>query len=248
MPDPGFELVLPQDEATTALLARTDWLSPAFVTEDLSLRVGSSALLVTTGSTTVLVDPWLAFDDDARFATRIGALRDAGVAPEDVDVVVNTHVDGIGANVDPGDGKAAFPRARYLVPAEEMAAVREGERSGAEALCSIDVEEVTSPVQVADRVALVDLPGHNDAHYGVEVTGETGAAVIVGHLFLHPAQVANPDVADLDRDPVLVAATRRALLDRCASDGTVLIGPLFESPGGGTVARDGDGYRLELGA
>jgi hypothetical protein len=72
--------------------------------------------------------------------------------------------------------------------------------------------------------------------------------VITGHLFLHPAQIANPDVADLDHDPEAVRATRRALLERCQRQHLLLIAPLFEAPGGGTIVRDRGDWRLEPSA
>jgi hypothetical protein len=245
--DPGFELVLPQDDAATDVLRRSPWLHPCFVTDDWDLRVGSSALLVETADVTALVDPWLAFDDPERFDRRLGALHDAGRTTGDIDVVVNTHVDGIGANVVPGTTEPAFPNATYLVPDAEVDAVADGRREGAEALGSLidrgRAQRVDAPFDVADGLALEDLPGHNAGHVGVLV-GSPPWAVIVGHLFLHPAQVANPDIADLDERPDVVRATRRALLERCVQDDLLLVGPLFAAPGAGHVARDGESYRL----
>jgi hypothetical protein len=116
VPDPGFELVLPQDDATRAALQRSPWLRPRFVTDDWALRVGSSAIVLDDGTATAIVDPWLAFDDAARFTPRLDALSAAGWSADDVDVVINSHIDGVGANVDPATGAPTFPRARYLVP------------------------------------------------------------------------------------------------------------------------------------
>ena len=53
------------------------------------------------------------------------------------------------------------------------------------------------------------------------------------------------DTGNLDHDPQAVRATRRALLERCHRDGLLLIAPLFEAPGGGTITLDGDRWRLE---
>ena len=70
------------------------------------------------------------------------------------------------------------------------------------------------------------------------------SAVVVGHLFLHPAQIANPRIDNGDLDPGALEATRRALLGRCVDAGTPLVGPLFAAPGGGQVRPDGDTWRL----
>ncbi|MBV9951479.1 MAG: MBL fold metallo-hydrolase, partial [Acidimicrobiia bacterium] len=120
--DPGFELVLPQDDATIATLQASPWLAPHFVDGDWSLVVGSTATVIRSGDRTIVVDPFLAFDDPTRLDAQLDALRSAGCDPAEVDVVVNTHVDGIGANLA-SDGTPAFPNARYLVPREELDAL-----------------------------------------------------------------------------------------------------------------------------
>ena len=243
--DPGFVLELPQDDAARATLQRSPWLHPAFVTDEWALRVGSSTLVVTDGDLVVVVDPWLAFDDSDRHAPRMAALAAAGWGPDDVDVVVNSHIDGIGANVDPATGMPAFPRARYLVPGAEMEALAAGERAGCEGHLEVEraglLERYDEPVQFAPGLVVDALPGHNVGHYGVLV-GDPAGAVVVGHLFLHPAQIANPDSVLGDHDPATLVATRRALLTRCEQEGMVLIGPLFEAPGGvsfGPAREDG---------
>ena len=248
--DPGFELLLPSDEGTIAALQRSPWLAPHFVTDDWSLNIGSSCTVVRTADALLLVDPFLAFDDADRLGTRLQALRDAGVEAEDVDVVINTHVDGIGANVL-HDGSPAFPRARYLVPAAELEAMRAGTHadSRADALLGLQddgiVEPSTEGTEVAAGVHLEDAPGHNPGMHVVWVDDGGRSAVIVGHLFLHPAQIAAPDVDNGDLDPVALEATRRALLARCVQDDAVLVGPLFAPPGGGPVRPEGDTWRLE---
>jgi hypothetical protein len=78
------------------------------------------------------------------------------------------------------------------------------------------------------------------------VTSGDASAVVVGHLFLHPAQIAAPEVDNGDLDPVVLAATRRALLARCEADGSLLVGPLFAAPGAGQVRPSGPSWRLEV--
>ena len=209
--DPGFELILPQDDATRSTLQQSPWLQPLFVTDDWSLRIGSSALLLTGPGPTVLVDPWLAFAGDSE--ARRAAL---GTTP---DIIVNSHVDGPGEN-------AAFPDARRLLPPEEIT--------------EPGWEEAT-PGPLADGLEIVDLPGHNPGHIGVRVGDE---ALIVGHLFLHPAQVANPTSVLGDHDPAVLRATRQAVLEEAAANGTLLIGPIWAAPGAGRVHRDGGRWAL----
>lgn len=247
--DPGFELVLPQDLDTTAALSARSWLSPDYVTPERALRVGSSATVVRTPSAVVVVDPWLAFDDPARLAPRLAALRAAGIDPDEVDLVVNSHVDGIGANVQ-ADGSPTFPNARYVLPAAELEDLRAGthiDERGLAFLALDDqgrIETVTGGEHLLPGVHLEDAPGHNRGNVVVWITSGGEQAVIVGHLFLHPAQIAAPEVANGDLDPEALTRTRRALLARCAKERALLIGPLFAAPGGGRVEADGDSWRL----
>ena len=248
--DPGFELVLPSDEPTAATLKRSPWLQPAFVTDDWALRVGSSATVIRSSGTVVLVDPFLAFDDPERTGPRHQALREAGVEAEDVDVVVNTHLDGLGVNLLQ-DGSPTFARARYLVPAAEIEGIRTGQHPQPEQRVVVDladagvVHATTGDEEVARGVHLADAPGHNPGHHVVWATDGADSAVVVGHLFLHPAQIAAPDIATGDLDPVVLAATRRTLLARCAAEGSLLVGPLFASPGGGRITRQAEAWRLD---
>lgn len=248
VPDPDFELVLPQDADTAAVLKATPWLCPDFVTDEQALRVGSSAIVVRTPSALAVVDPFLAFDDPARLAPRLAALRAAGVDPDRVDLVINTHIDGIGANVLV-DGSPAFPTARYLVPAAELDDARAGlhDDAGA-ALAALEdqgrVDRLGPDQQPVPGLRIVDAPGHNRGHVAVWVESGGTQAVVTGHLFLHPAQIANPDVDNGDLDPVVLARTRRAVLARCVREDVVLVGPLFTAPGGGKVRQDGAAWRL----
>ncbi|MET0903566.1 MAG: MBL fold metallo-hydrolase [Acidimicrobiales bacterium] len=248
--DPGFELVLPSDEPTVAALQAAPWLAPNFVTDDWSLDIGSSCTVIRTPDAVALVDPFLAFDDEERLGPRLRALRDAGVEADDVDVVINTHVDGLGVNALL-DGSPTFPSARYLVPRLELEAMRDGRHpeTRADALLVLEDEGIVEPSDAGPTtitgVTLEDAPGHNPGMHVVWVEDGGQSAVVVGHLFLHPAQIASPQIDNGDIDPVALEATRRALLARCARDEVTLIGPLFAEPGGGRVHSAGDTWRLE---
>jgi glyoxylase-like metal-dependent hydrolase (beta-lactamase superfamily II) len=248
--DPGFELVLPQDEATAAILKATPWLCPDFVTDEQSLRIGSSAVAVRTPSATIVIDPFLAFDDPARLAPRLAALRAAGIDPDDVDIVLNTHIDGAGANVL-ADGAPAFANARYLIPTAELDDARAGLHGDAgQALAALQEDGRVDPVVggelLTPGVRIEDTPGHSHGHVAAWVESGGTTAVVTGHLFLHPAQIANPEVENGDVDPITLARTRRSLLARCVREDAVLIGPLFAPPGGGKVRQDGATWRLML--
>jgi glyoxylase-like metal-dependent hydrolase (beta-lactamase superfamily II) len=261
VPDEDFELILPQDEATTSvLLSQASWLAPQFVTGSGELRIGTSALAIDTPGARVVVDPWLAFDDPdrktrearARVDRLLASLTDAGFPPETVDVVVNTHIDGVGANTRPaGDAELpAFPNARYVIAPEEIAALRAGRFPGADPLEVLCADELIDEPngRIAGDVRVEPGPGHSPGHHVVRVGADGGGAVVVGHLFLHPAQVFAPEPrAGLDENVSLAAETRRELLERAAEEKTLVIGPLWASPAAGTIvpADEPGRWRLE---
>ena len=239
--EPGFELVLPQDEATRALLrANETWLAPAFVTDELALRIGSSATVVRSEGRTIVVDPWLVFDGpdpQARNVGLIAALEEAGTKAEDVDVVVYTHIDGVGA-------LGCFPNARYVLTQSELQRGDVADAAAAiQATGQLDI--VAAGHRVTSEMTLEAAPGHSPGHVVASIASGGATAVIAGHLFLHPAQVAGHGPRPgLDEEPVVAAGTRSALLERMANDGALLIGPLFAEPGGGVVVRAADSYQL----
>jgi glyoxylase-like metal-dependent hydrolase (beta-lactamase superfamily II) len=260
VPDEHFELVVPQDEATkSVLLSQASWLAPHFLTAAGELRVGTSAIAIETPGARIVVDPWLVFDDadrrtreaTARLDRLLAGLTDAGFPPESVDVVVNTHIDGVGANTRPAvDGEVpAFPNARYVIAPEEIAALREGRLPGAEPLDVLLADGVVDDPagRVAGEVVMEPGPGHSPGHHFVRVGSEGDDAVVIGHLFLHPAQVFSPDPrAGLDAEIEVAAETRRALLRRAAEEKTLVIGPLWATPGAGTIVPSDEPGRWRL--
>jgi len=260
VPDEHFELVVPQDDATkSVLLSQASWLAPQFLTAAGELRVGTSAIAIETPGARIVVDPWLVFDDadrttpeaTARIDRLLAQLGEAGFPPETVDFVVDTHIDGIGANTRPTEGGEvpAFPNARYVIAPEEIAALQAGRFPGADALNVLVAGRLVDAPdgRVAGDVAMERGPGHSRGHHVVRVGSDGDDAVVVGHLFLHPAQVFSPDPrAGLDEDIELAAETRRTLLARATEKRTLVIGPLWATPGAGTVVPAGEPGRWRL--
>ena len=239
-----------------------EWMVPAFAPSRNEVSLAFSALAVRVGDTRIVVDPWLA-DDGPRgrpgaaehAAGLFAELATAGFAADDVDVVVNSHFDGVGWNTRPsatGGWEPAFPNARYLYVDAELAAMRRGVPIGDVTL--LDpllaaglLDEITLPYPLVPGVELVDAPGHNPGHAAVRLADGGDLAVIPGHLVLSPLQVHDPAVNLGDTDPVLATATRREILGELADRGGLLLTTLVGGPGGGRVHRrtDGDGFRLE---
>jgi glyoxylase-like metal-dependent hydrolase (beta-lactamase superfamily II) len=106
------------------------WSRKAAADEKNYVQAGLNSLLIRTGKQTVLVETGMGnklSDRMVKFygqpAQLLANLAAGGVAPEDIDIVINTHLhfDHCGWNTLRKDGKIVptFPRARYYAPEGE---------------------------------------------------------------------------------------------------------------------------------
>ncbi len=241
-----------------------DWMVPAFGTGDGEVRLAFSALAIRTGNARIVVDPWLADDNprtqpdaDVAAARALTSLADAGFPADDVDLVLNTHLDGIGWNTRPDDSggwRPSFPNAKYVYSAAQLATVDDGvevygDAGLAELRARTDVEGLTPPHQITPGVSVADAPGHEPGHLAVRVESRGDLAIYPGHLVLSPFQVDDPGTTLAGEADHLLAeatATRRAILDELAGRDGLLLTTLVGGPGGGRVVRgEVGGFRLE---
>jgi methylmalonyl-CoA epimerase len=191
--------------------------------------------LVVRGERAVLIDAGIGDKMDAKSATLYGldrryhlahALADAGLAVEDIDVVVATHLhfDHIGGFTERlADGRVVprFPKARYVAHAGEWHdATHPHERNRASYL-----PENFLPLQEAGVLTLVEdgaeiVPGiryrrsgGHTAHHQV-VTIESGGRTAVFTADMYPTAVHLPDpwVMGFDLYPVDTLAFKRAFV------------------------------------
>jgi hypothetical protein len=112
------------------------WCEPRFATDEGVLLAFSALAIRAPDGTRIVVDPWLVNDaartrDDAEahLTSLLDELTAAGFAPHEVDLLVLSHVDGVGWITRPDPTKAAgwtptFPNARYVITADELEARR----------------------------------------------------------------------------------------------------------------------------
>ena len=250
--------VLPVGRDPEALAASAVWARPHFVTDDGAVVFAVSTVGLVSEGRRVLIDPCMSFDlrrGNPDIEQKAGEYLDgllplAGFAPEEVDLVVNTHIDGVGWNVRPGrEGwRPAFPGARCVFTRSELERVASRDFGEKEALRPLldagVVDAVEAPCRITPHVRLSPSPGHTVGNVDVWIESEGVSAVVVGDHLLNPLQCADPDWTGLDMDPDVAPRIRRALLEECEARDALVIGPHFGAPGAGRVRREGDAWKL----
>ncbi len=168
----------------------------------------------------------------------LDALKALGLGPEDIHLVINTHLhfDHAGLNVVRTDEGLAplFRRARYLVQRQEFfEATHPHERNRASYL-SENVEPVAEAglfelvegeAEVLPGLRLVPLPGHTLGQQGVELVSEGERLVYTADLLPTFAHVGLPYVMAYDLYPVTTLATRKRHYPRWAEEGYRVVTP-----------------------
>lgn len=192
------------------------------VADDGCVHIPVGCFLLRNGEATVLVDAGLGDIDVgwARGGELPAALRTAGVSPEDVDVVVcsHLHIDHIGWLAV--DDRPFFPNAVVRYGAADWAQFVTGpeaegrSRQIMEALAAAGRLEPLEGdmLRIARGLTARHTPGHTLGHYGLVVSSGASRAVLLGDAVECPLQLEEPDFyAMSDVDPAMAARTREAL-------------------------------------
>lgn len=247
---------------TDETIAAVSW-SPAWA-DGTQPRLGAAAWIAEVAGRRLVFDPLLALDvvlrpdPDTERASEEAVTRlfaEAGFPVESIDLVVMSHIDGIGmvARRDQQGGWTPFfPRARILLSELELsgfvasASSAEGGRpepvrdawtaliDGGRVDSYADGEAIV-PGLMAD-VSGGHGPGHAVMHF---MNNGRPEASLIGHLAVSPIHLATGECAALNEDPA--AAWR--LLHENARDGRLISGSLWPAPGFGRWAEE----RLEAG-
>ena len=212
--------------ATAEQWRTADAFDPDASTPDGQWLLRFRCFAVRTAEHVLLVDTGIGPADApaAAWAPVPGALPEelaaAGIAPDDVDTVVLTHLhtDHIGWAVVGAEHTPYFRNATYLLQRAEDAAVMSINPALRERL--LDPLRATQQLSLLDGdtplatgVAVRSTPGHTPGHQSVLVTADDEAVLITGDLLVHPLQLVAPEVAyALEVDPDAARESRAARL------------------------------------
>lgn len=192
-------------------------------------------------------------------------LRAAGVAPEDIDFVLCTHlhVDHVGWNTRLENGRwvPTFPNARYLFSRREYEHWRPENRTHIAGHPNDGVfEDSVLPVVEAGLVDLIDgqhvplagleiepAPGHTPGHVMVALQSGGQHALFTGDLMHHVLQVYAPQVSSaFCEDPAAAATMRQEVLARCCDRDVLLLPAHFGAPHAGRVVSRRGGFAFQF--
>ncbi|MDE3097285.1 MAG: MBL fold metallo-hydrolase [Chloroflexota bacterium] len=185
-------------------------------------------------------------------------LRAAGVAPEDVDVVINTHLhaDHCGWNTRKDAAGAyvpTFPRARYLIQRGEWeAATHPNERTRAtylpENILPLEaagrLELIDGETRVTNEVTVVETPGHTQDHASVLLASGRERAIYIGDMVQHPVQLERTAwVSSFDVFPLQSMETKKSVVRHAIDEHQLVVAVHYPFPGLGYMSETPDGKR-----
>lgn len=225
------------------------------------MQTAVNAYLVNTGKHLVLIDAGAG----TLFGRNLGFIRKnmeaSGYTPEQVDVVLLTHMHGdhLGGLIDKG-GKPVFPKAiiraaqaegDYWLSKEVAAAAPKGRqhafaiaREGAAAYQAKNKwQPFAEGTEVLPSIKAMKAIGHTPGHTAFAVESEGQKLLIWGDIIhAHAVQFIRPEVSiEFDVDQQQAVTTRKALLAEVVSSGALVAGMHLPFPGLGHVRADGEG-------
>jgi len=251
-------------EATEEMVRRVPWLVPDWADPSGSISLRVQAFVVEIDDRTVLVDPcvgnakvrWLPVWNQLELPF-LERLADAGVIPDDVDLVVHTHLhaDHVGWDTH-RDGDAwvpTFTSARHLYTEAELDFARTSGMAGEDVygdsigpVIDAGLADIVEPdANLGNGLRLESTPGHTPGHTSLWIDSDGTQALITGDFMHHPLQFALPHLAEIaDADVEVARTVRERMIRELARTGVLVFGTHFPTRPCGRVTVDGDGWRF----
>ncbi len=236
------------------------------------IQLGMRCLLIEHPSGLVLVDTGAGNKEDQKFKDVYGienegadgrtaledGLREIGVRPEDVGIVINTHLhfDHAGGNTyrdEAGAIKPSFPNARYFVKRgeydfathpNERTAASYFERNFMPIVATGKFEFVSREREIVKGIRVIPTPGHTPFHQSVLIDSAGERAFFLGDLVPTHSHLPLPWIMGYDVEPLVTLETKRRILHQAEHEDWLLIFEHDASVAWGHVQHDGKSYGL----
>ncbi len=229
------------------------------------IPLGLNCLLVRSHGKLLLIETGVGDKDGARRQSTpvaqgslLSELAALGVRPEEVDVVINSHLhaDHCGWNtrrLQDGRLVPTFPRARYLIQRGEWeAATHPNERTRATYLAEnlLPLEEadalelIEGELAVTPEVTVIPTPGHTEDHASVVLTSGGETAIYIGDMVQHGVQLERTAwVSAFDVLPLVSMETKKRIVERAIRERALVVSVHCPYPGLGRLTLGEDGRR-----
>jgi glyoxylase-like metal-dependent hydrolase (beta-lactamase superfamily II) len=248
------------------------WLAPHhYSTEHHRLITSVHAWLIRTERHTILLDCCAGNHKERSGFPRyhqldtpfLARLRQAGAQPEDIDIVLCTHLhaDHVGWNTMLRDGRwvPTFPNARYLFSRieSEHGDPDRNPAAAADPLRGRAYRDSVLPVIEAGQAVLLDAEhaidaamqvepasGHTPGHVVLKLADRGQRALFCGDVVHHPLQIYwNSRFCEI---PEAARTTRRRMLEHCAEHRALLFPTHFGAPHVAAITSAADGFSLRF--
>ena len=209
--------------------------SPADVLNRILLALG--VLVIQANGKNILVDTGIGNKGDSKFndiyqvnrsPSLEAELKRHGLTPENIDIVINTHLhfDHAGGNTkinSTGELTPTFPNARYYIQRKEWEfALTPNERTkGSYLLENYSLLEETGHLvflegdqPILEGVKVVETPGHTEHHQSIVVSSEKEKACFLGDLIPTTAHLSPPFIMGYDLFPLTTLRTKKKILQQ----------------------------------
>jgi glyoxylase-like metal-dependent hydrolase (beta-lactamase superfamily II) len=236
------------------------------------IQLGMRCLLIEHQSGLILIDTGTGNKENEKFKDIYGienegaergtlledGLRELGVAPSDIGIVINTHLhfDHAGGNTrlrDDGSLEISFPKARYFVKRGEYDyAMHPNERTAASYFdrnytpleAAGKLELIAREKDIVKGIRVIPTPGHTPFHQSVLIESAGERAFYLGDMIPTHAHLPLPWIMGYDVEPLVTLEAKRRILKQAVDEQWLLIFEHDAAVPWGRAEHDGKSYRL----
>ena len=226
------------------------------LTADHRVQFNLACFLIRSDSRTIVVDTGLgpkpADAPETPWGELLNDMKAHGVQPEDVDMVVLTHLhrDHIGWNLLSNDGRyePTFPNARYWMSSKDWEAchdpllIETRFPNAPECVWPLEdlglIEFMDGEVALTSELTTLPTPGHTPGHMSIMINSQGERGLILGDVLHNTVQIHETEwVSRADIDPEQTRITRRSMMERLEREGIPVAAVHLAAPGFGKIVR-----------